>query len=195
MNIPCCNAPHSQPNGSPLPGLFSKPHIPAPSTTHTSRWASQPELGYPSWDTQGNGVDLLCRYHSLLPAMIQLFCSFISLWKSFSVLAYLSTVKRSLSVWKLLSFSSIPGAQVPLYFLSSSFFSFQPTWSYGDLSCPFRSLTSSASAQYVFCENFSVCRCMRDVFFWKICIPYSTPPPSFLLYLLIYFFYTVVYIS
>ena len=56
----------------------------------------------------------------------------------------------------------LPGVQVPSQFFF--FFSFCPTWLRGDLSCSFGFMRFSLSVQQVFCENFSTCRYVFDVF-------------------------------
>ena len=73
-------------------------------------------------------------------------------------------------MWEgLLTFSSLSGhkscpASAILLFLS---FFFHPTQLYGDTSCAFSCLRSSASVQQVLCENCSICRCILDAFVGK----------------------------
>ena len=156
-SLPSLQAVSSQPTAVLPLGFLSNPHIPALSL-RVHRWTH-----VPVWGAQGCGTDRLCRSHSVLSATDQLLhpsstasdapllSQLISLW-----------VRGLPRMWEtLLCFSSPWGADsilLPLLFFFLSFFC--PTRLCRDLSCPFQCPKSSASVQLVFCEDYSICRCI-----------------------------------
>ena len=172
VNFPICGAPYSCPFGLSFHSQELSPpwvHVPNPTFQHQDpfhnrRLTTQAEMFRAVVQTM-QAVLTFFLPSTGHPLHSPLTCC-VLLWspKGLFLSQLISSPRGSFSKCKdLPSLSaSRQGCWSLLWFLL--FFSFfHPTWLWGDFSCAFRSLKSSANVQQVLWENCSICRCILHV--------------------------------
>ena len=157
----------------------------APNPTFQQQAPSpQQETHASGWGAQSCGADHACSFYFVLPSTDHLLHSPLISRRSLSVPADFPTMRGFFWVrGPPLTFSFPPNLLVS-FLIPPFFFSFfYPTWLWGDFSCPFRRLNSSANVQQVLWENCSICRWFL-MYLWGVTNSLSsysatfTPPPQ-----------------